>query len=72
MHGLDVKTGELRAVTYVPDSFDVVTLWDVIEHLPDPLATLSLVSGIMPTGGLLVLKTPNSDGLYPRLSLRLA
>lgn len=72
VHGLDVKTGELRADSYPPNSFDVVTFWDVIEHLPDPLATLSLVGGIMAPGGLLVLKTPNADGLYPRLSLRLA
>lgn len=72
VHHLDVKTGELRADTYAPGSFDIVTFWDVIEHLPDPLGTLKLVHTILAPGGLLVLKTPNSDGLYPRASLKLA
>jgi SAM-dependent methyltransferase len=71
-HQLDVKTGELRADTYPAGSFDVVTLWDVIEHVPDPYATLVQVHRILADGGQLLLKTPNADGLYPRLSLRLA
>jgi len=71
-HGLDVQTGELRPDTYAPSSFDVVTFWDVIEHLPDPRGTLTLVIDILAPGGLLLLKTPNADGLYPRLALRLA
>jgi SAM-dependent methyltransferase len=72
VHGMDVKTGELKAGTYPPSSFDIVTLWDVIEHVPDPAATLAQVSGILAAGGLLVMKTPNADGLYPRASLPFA
>jgi 2-polyprenyl-3-methyl-5-hydroxy-6-metoxy-1,4-benzoquinol methylase len=72
VHHLEVRTGELRADTYPPGSFDVVTLWDVIEHVPDPFATLVLIRHILAPGGRLFLKTPNADGLYPRLSLRLA
>lgn len=72
VHGLDVKTGALAAGMFGPDSFDVITLWDVIEHLPDPSGTLKLIPPLLKPGGLLVLKTPNADGLYPRLSLGLA
>ena len=71
-HGLEVKTGELRDGTYPAASFDVVTMWDVIEHVPDPFATLVQVRRILADGGQVLLKTPNADGLYPRLSLRLA
>jgi SAM-dependent methyltransferase len=71
-HGLEVRTGELRADTYPAASFDVVTMWDVIEHVPDPFATLVQVRRILADGGQVLLKTPNADGLYPRLSLRLA
>lgn len=71
-HQLEVRTGELRADTYPAGSFDVVTLWDVIEHVPDPHATLVQVHRILAEDGRLVLKTPNADGLYPRVSLRLA
>ncbi len=69
---LDVRTGELRDDTYAPNAFDVITLWDVIEHLPDPRLALSHIRRILAPGGLLVLKTPNADGLYPRMSLLLA
>lgn len=72
LRGLDVKTGALTGSTFEPNSFDVITLWDVIEHLPDPMGTLRHIAKILAPGGLLVLKTPNVDGLYPRLSLRLA
>jgi SAM-dependent methyltransferase len=72
VNGLEVKTGELRASTYAPASFDVITFWDVIEHVPDPRGTLERVAEILAPGGLLVLKTPNADGLYPRASLPFA
>ena len=71
-HRLDVKTGELQSGTYPEESFDVVTMWDVIEHVPDPYATLVQIHRILAAGGQVLLKTPNADGLYPRLSLRLA
>jgi SAM-dependent methyltransferase len=71
-HQLDVKTGELQAGTYPAESFDVVTMWDVIEHVPDPYATLVQIHRILASDGQVLLKTPNADGLYPRLSLRLA
>ena len=71
-HGLDVKTGELLTDTYPPGTFDVVTMWDVIEHVPDPYTTLVRIRDILAADGQVLLKTPNADGLYPRLSLRLA
>lgn len=71
-HGLDVKTGELRPDTYAAGSFDIVTMWDVIEHVPDPCATLVQIHRILADDGQVLLKTPNADGLYPRVSLRLA
>ena len=71
-HHLDVKTGELQPGTYPSESFDLVTMWDVIEHVPDPYATLVQVHRILAADGQVLLKTPNADGLYPRLSLRLA
>jgi 2-polyprenyl-3-methyl-5-hydroxy-6-metoxy-1,4-benzoquinol methylase len=40
--------------------FDVVVLWDVLEHLPDPLATLRQIDDKTPRGALLAIITPNS------------
>ncbi len=70
--GLDVVTGELGPDTFEAGSFDVVTLWDVIEHVPDPKAMLERIAPLLAPAGLLLLKTPNIDGLYPALSYRVA
>lgn len=42
-------------------SVDVVTLWDVIEHLEDPGALVRWARGVLRPGGLLLLQTPNVD-----------
>lgn len=72
VYGLDVITGALEAADLPPASFDVITFWDVIEHVPDPLSTLSAAVRLLKPGGTMVLKTPNVDGLYPQASLKVA
>lgn len=41
--------------------FDVVTLWDVIEHLPEPLSTLNQLKGKLAPGGWIILETGNYE-----------
>ena len=38
---------------------DVIALWHVIEHLPDPMATLDAAAARLAPGGALVVATPN-------------
>lgn len=71
-HQLEVIQGALTTGLYPPNTFDVVTMWDVIEHLPSPSSALDVVLDILKPGGLFIAKTPNVDGLYPTLSLRVA
>lgn len=70
--GLKVRTGALERGMFAPGSFDVITLWDVIEHVPDPRTVLELATELLAPGGVMMVKTPNCDGLYPRLALALA
>src|SRR6186713_700694 len=70
--GLDVYAGDWRGSGFAEASFDVITLFDVIEHLPDPLAELCAIRRLLKPGGLLLQSTPNIDGLFPRLSYALA
>jgi 2-polyprenyl-3-methyl-5-hydroxy-6-metoxy-1,4-benzoquinol methylase len=70
--GLDVFTGTLEQAGFRAGSFDVVTMWDVVEHLEDPVATVAIAADVLKADGLLALSTPNIAGLLPRLSYRAA
>lgn len=65
--GLDVRLGSLEEQGYASASFDAVTLNHVIEHVPDPIATLSECHRILRVGGTLVLATPNALSLSHRV-----
>jgi 2-polyprenyl-3-methyl-5-hydroxy-6-metoxy-1,4-benzoquinol methylase len=49
------------------DSFDAVTLWDVIEHVNYPLQTLMCAGNVLKTGGLLLIDTPCRDSFYHQI-----
>lgn len=46
-------------------SFDLITAWDVIEHIHDPLAFLRDIKELLAPGGRLFLRTPNLPYVYP-------
>lgn len=48
-------------------SFDLVTMWDVVEHLPDPQAVLRTVRRLVKPGGHLLLETQNVASRWARL-----
>jgi 2-polyprenyl-3-methyl-5-hydroxy-6-metoxy-1,4-benzoquinol methylase len=64
---LQVKTGYLDVSDFDDNTFDVVTLWNVLEHLSDPSETLNTIHRILKSDGLLVITTPNLDSLDARL-----
>jgi len=52
----------------LPDgSFDVVAMWNVLEHVDDPSATLLQVSRLLRPQGLLVFSVPNVESLAARV-----
>ncbi len=53
-----ITHGTLEDAGYDDGAFDLVTMWDVIEHLPDPLATLAEIKRILRPGGTLFIQTP--------------
>lgn len=65
--GLDVFTGFLEEDPFPGIQFEVVTLWNVIEHLPDPLAALKSIYQRLQPGGWLVFSTPNLNSFDARI-----
>ena len=62
--GLPVHTGTLQQAALPSNHFDVVTLWDVIEHVPDPVPLLQDAARVLKPGGRLVLTTGDWGSRY--------
>jgi len=59
--GLDVRTVDLADAGFVAGSFDSVSLFEVLEHLLDPISTLRACAQLLKPGGILFLHVPNYD-----------
>jgi SAM-dependent methyltransferase len=65
--GFTVHTGDLRDVAGdLGADFDAVTLWDVIEHVDDPIAVLKACREVLRPGGLLFFHTGNARFQIPK------
>jgi SAM-dependent methyltransferase len=69
--GLDVETTRLEESRRPPGMFDAVTLWDVIQHLEDPVGAMRAVHEKLRPGGVVFLETPD-EGFWIRSASRAA
>jgi SAM-dependent methyltransferase len=58
-YGVTIHVGSIDDVSLPAGGFEVVTLWDVIEHTPDPSHVLRRVHQLLAPGGLLVVNYPD-------------
>lgn len=56
--GVPILTGRIEDQQLEPRSLDVILLFDVLEHLPDPLSTMSRCVELLKPDGTLVIQTP--------------
>jgi SAM-dependent methyltransferase len=47
--------------------FDVITMWDVLEHIPDGISQLNLIREHLTKKGILFFQIPNSDSLAAKV-----
>ena len=59
--GLDLRTAALEDAGFPAGSFDAVSLFDVLEHLLDPIRTLRACTRLLTPGGIVFLYVPNYD-----------
>jgi len=64
--GATVFWGDVVAARYPDGRFDLIASLEVVEHLDIPLAHLTELCRVTRPGGLLLLTTPNFDGLSRR------
>jgi SAM-dependent methyltransferase len=69
--GQTVFCGEIWDAGLNGQSFDVITLWHVLEHTPSPMRTLQEVRKALKPDGLLVLAVPNLDDRLMQAAYRL-
>ena len=65
--GLNVREGYMQENTFHPNSFDVITMSHVLEHVADPRSLLVIATMLLKPGGHLFLSQTNYLGTLPRL-----
>jgi len=63
----NIYVGTLEDSSYEDNFFDVVTLWDVFEHLHDPLGSLREIFRILSNNGIIIMRIPNHNSWEARL-----
>jgi SAM-dependent methyltransferase len=62
-----IERGSLATISAAPGTCDLVTLWDYLEHSPDPRADLSAVARLLKPGGWVSLIIPDAGSLLARV-----
>ncbi len=65
--GANVFIGTLEQAQFAKDYFDVVTMWDVLEHVYNPQKTLDEIFRILKPDGLLIIRVPNGSSFQAKI-----
>lgn len=65
---LRIHVGDSATLPLAPGHYRAVTLWHVLEHLPEPLATLQNAHRALATDGCLFVSLPNAESWQARFA----
>jgi len=68
--GFKVRKGQVTEIDFGENKYDVITIWHVMEHVPNPREVLMSCRKLLAPHGLLVVAVPNEDCLLYRHALR--
>ncbi|NWF75242.1 MAG: class I SAM-dependent methyltransferase [Nitrospirae bacterium] len=63
-YGLNIIQGHLQEATFTPESFDLITIIQTLEHVPDPLGALKRSNKILKKKGMIFIEVPNLSNIY--------
>ena len=69
-YGIRIRPGSVFEQPYEPASFDVITLWDVIEHTVNPREVLERCRELLKPNGILIVNYPDAGSWIARLLRR--
>lgn len=66
-YGISIRPGGVLEQSYEPGTFDVITLWDVIEHTLNPREVLERCRDLLKPGGVLIVNYPDAGSWIARM-----
>lgn len=66
--GFEAQIGSLTDLEYPENHYDLITMWDVIEHVPHPKAYVEKIARLLRQGGVFSLATPDVDSLPAKIT----
>ena len=64
----NVHCGAIEDAPLPEGGYDVITLWDVIEHLPDPALDIRAIHAALRPGGIFAVSTMDVESLFARVA----
>jgi len=61
--GINILCNDVLQADLPGETFDIITMWDTIEHLYQPLETVQKAYVLLKNGGVLFIFTPNIEGM---------
>lgn len=67
--GVRFVCGDVTSLQFASASFDAITMFDVIEHVPDDEKAISEVLRVLKPGGYVLVSVPNENWRFPYYSI---
>jgi len=69
--GFDIRLGQVMDIELPRENFDIITIWHVLEHVPNPGELLHRMHALLKPGGILIVAVPNEENYFVRRALHL-
>lgn len=64
----DLQLATVEDAEFAPNSFDVITMWNCIEHMANPVASIEKALTWLKPDGIIAFEAPNHDGILYSLN----